>query len=121
VNRATKDIDLFTEIDDQEALQVTAALREALQQQDLIIRDAERPPADHRFVTVDPASGVECTVAVFPDGGRLHRRVTLDIGPGCLSPSRPARRSLRSRPRSRKRRQNPPLGECGQVRPGRGR
>ncbi|HEY0694941.1 MAG TPA: nucleotidyl transferase AbiEii/AbiGii toxin family protein [Kribbella sp.] len=81
VHRVTKDIDLFTEIDDQEALQVTAALREALHRQGLIIRDAERPPADHRFVTVDPASGAECTVEVFPDGGRLHRRVTLDIGP----------------------------------------
>lgn len=51
VTRATKDIDLFTEIDDQEALQVTAALRKALQQQGLAIRDAERPPTDHRFVT----------------------------------------------------------------------
>ena len=81
VTRATKDIDLFTEISDEEALQVTAALRKALKQQDLIIRDAERPPTDHRFVTVDPASGAECTVEVFPDGGRLHRRVTLDIGP----------------------------------------
>ena len=81
VNRATKDIDLFTEISDEEALEVTAALRKALQQQGLAIRDAERPPTDHRFVTVDPASGAECTVEVFPDGGRLHRRVTLDIGP----------------------------------------
>jgi len=76
VNRVTKDIDLFTEIDDQEALQVTAALREALHRQGLIIGDTERPPADHRFVTVDPASGAECTVEVFPDGG-LHRRVTV--------------------------------------------
>jgi len=81
VNRVTKDIDLFTEIDDQEALQVTAALRDALQRQGLVIRDAERPPTDHRFVAVDPASGTECTVEVFPDGGRLHRRVTLDVGP----------------------------------------
>lgn len=81
VTRATKDIDLFTEIDDQEALQITAALREALLQQGLSIRDAERPPADHRFVTVDPTGGEECTVEVFPDGGRLHRRVLLDIGP----------------------------------------
>src|SRR5882757_8330291 len=49
VNRVTKDIDLFTEIDDQEALQVTAALRDVLQQQGLVIRDAERQPTDHRF------------------------------------------------------------------------
>jgi hypothetical protein len=81
VDRATKDIDLFTEIDEQEALHVTAALREALHRQGLTIRDAERPPTDHRFVTIDPTTGAECTVEVFPDGGRLHRRVTLDIGP----------------------------------------
>ena len=37
-------------------------------------------PADHRFITTDPTSGVRCTVEVFPDGGRLHGRVTLDIG-----------------------------------------
>jgi hypothetical protein len=81
VGRATKDIDLFTEIDDIEAVQVTTALREALRQQGLVTRDADRPPADHRFVTVDPVTGSECTVEVFPDGGRLQDRVTLDIGP----------------------------------------
>jgi len=59
VTRATKDLDLFTEIDDQKALQVTAALRQELQQRGLVIRDAEprararaairksvRPPVD---------------------------------------------------------------------------
>jgi nucleotidyltransferase AbiEii toxin of type IV toxin-antitoxin system len=81
VSRATKDIDLFTEIDDIEAVQVATALREALRQQGLVTRDADRPPADHRFVTVDPSTGSECTVEVFPDGGRLQDRVTLDIGP----------------------------------------
>jgi hypothetical protein len=81
VNRVTKDIDLFTEIDDTEAIQVTAALRDALQQLGLVTRDADRPPTDHRFVAVDPATGAECTVEVFPDGGRLHGCVTLDIGP----------------------------------------
>lgn len=80
VTRATKDVDLFTEIDDHEATQVVTALRRALHQQDLITRDGEQPPADHRFVTVDPATGAECTVEVFPDGGRLHRQVILDIG-----------------------------------------
>lgn len=38
-------------------------------------------PNDHRFVTVDPTTGAECTVEMFADGGRLHDRVTLDIGP----------------------------------------
>ncbi len=56
VTRATKDIDLFT-------------------------RDAERPPADHRFVAIDPASGAECTVEIFPNGGRLKPTVIVEIGP----------------------------------------
>jgi hypothetical protein len=42
-------------------------------------RDTERPPLDHRFVTVDPASGRECTVKVFADGGRLKGCVSLDL------------------------------------------
>lgn len=61
--------------------QVAAALRLALEEQDLVTHDAQRPPLDHRFVTVDPATGAECTVEVFADGGRLHDRVTLDLGP----------------------------------------
>lgn len=81
VSRETKDVDLFTEVDDQEAVRVAAALRRALEQQGLQARDTERPPFDHRFVAVDPTSGAECTVEVFPDGGRLRPRVTLDIGP----------------------------------------
>jgi hypothetical protein len=44
VNRATKDIDLFTEVDDREAVEVAAALREALHEQGFNTRDAERPP-----------------------------------------------------------------------------
>jgi hypothetical protein len=47
----------------------------------LVTREADRPPADHRFVTIDPTTDAECTVEVFPDGGRLHGCVTLDIGP----------------------------------------
>jgi hypothetical protein len=81
VARETKDVDLFTEIDDQEAIRVTKALREALENEGLITRDAERPPFDHRFIAVDPATEAECTVEVLPDGGRLQPRVTLDIGP----------------------------------------
>jgi hypothetical protein len=81
VSRETKDVDLFTEIDDQEAVRVATALRQALQQHGLQARDSERPPFDHQFVAVDPVSGAECTVEVLPDGGRLRPRVTLDIGP----------------------------------------
>lgn len=80
VNRETRDIDLFTEVDDQEAVRVAGALRQALEQAGLDTRDAERPPFDHRFVAVDPATEAECTVEVLPDGGRLMPRVTLDIG-----------------------------------------
>ncbi len=81
VARPTKDIDLFTEVDDHEAIQVVAALRHALEEQGLVTCDTERPPLDHRFVAVDPVTGAECTVEVFADGGRLHNRVTLDLGP----------------------------------------
>ncbi|MGH3772936.1 MAG: hypothetical protein ACRDRW_16345 [Pseudonocardiaceae bacterium] len=49
VTRLTKDIDLFTEVDDHEAIQVVVALRRALQEQGLVTRDTERPPLDHRF------------------------------------------------------------------------
>ncbi|MPZ00251.1 MAG: hypothetical protein GEU97_20150 [Actinophytocola sp.] len=80
VDRATKDVDLSTEVDDAEAVEVAQALRDALQVAGIDVRDAEREPRDHRFVAVDPASGEECTVEVFPDGGRLHGRVSLDIG-----------------------------------------
>ncbi len=81
VTRPTKDIDLFTEVDDHEARQVVAALRHALEEQHLVTHDTERPPLDHRFIAIDPATGAECTVEVFADGGRLHDRVTLDLGP----------------------------------------
>lgn len=81
VDRATHDIDLFTEIDDAEAIQVAAALRAALLDRGLHIRDADRPPADHRFVVIDPADGNECLVEVFADGGRLRAPIILDSGP----------------------------------------
>lgn len=81
VTRPTKDIDLFTEVDDHEARQVVAALRRALEEQGLATHDAERPPLDHRFIAIDPTTRAECTVEVFADGGRLHDRVMLDLGP----------------------------------------
>jgi hypothetical protein len=81
VTRETKDIDLFTEIDDAEAIRVAAALRRALHEQHLTTRDGDRPPFEHRFVAVDAATGRECTVEVFADGGRLRGVVGLDVGP----------------------------------------
>lgn len=81
VTRPTRDVDLFTEVDDQEARQVVAALRQALEEQGLLTHHTERPPFDHRFIAVDPTTGAECAVEVFADGGRLHDRVTLDLGP----------------------------------------
>jgi hypothetical protein len=49
VTRTTKDIDLFTEVDNTEAVQVSAALRQALREQGLVTRDGSspstRPPA----------------------------------------------------------------------------
>jgi Nucleotidyl transferase AbiEii toxin, Type IV TA system len=81
VDRETRDIDLFTEVDDREAVSVAVALRAALERQGLATRDAMRPPHDHRFVVTDAVGGRECTVEVFADGGRLHPRVVLGIGP----------------------------------------
>ena len=81
VTRTTQDIDLFTEVDDTEAIQVAHALRISLEEHGLQVRDAERPPLDHRFVVSDPTTNRECTVVVFPDGGRLRKLVVLDIGP----------------------------------------
>ena len=78
-DRATHDIDLFTEIDDDEAVHVVCVLREVLQARGLVIRDAAEP-RDHRFVAVDPHSRAECLVEVFADGGRLRPLVTLGIG-----------------------------------------
>jgi hypothetical protein len=80
VARETRDIDLFTEVDDTEAVRVARSLRYALEAQALVVRDGDEPPHDHRFVVCDPADGRECTVEVFADGGRLRGRVTLDIG-----------------------------------------
>jgi hypothetical protein len=81
VTRPTKDVNHFTEIGDHEARQVVAALRRALEEQDLITHDVQESPLDHRFIAADPTTGAECTVEVFADGGRLRDRVTLDIGP----------------------------------------
>lgn len=69
VTRVTKDIDLFTEIDDAEAIQIAASLRAALAQQNLDTRDAERPPLDHRFVAVDPPAGGNAPSRSSPTAG----------------------------------------------------
>lgn len=79
VDRTTHDIDMFTEVDDDEAVRVARALRSALEDCGLKTANATRPPLDHRFI-VHAADGQECTVEVFADGGRLHHRVMLDIG-----------------------------------------
>lgn len=55
-------------------------LRTALAAQGLEVRNGPVPP-EHRMVVRDPASGRECAVDVFADGGRLQPRVVLDVGP----------------------------------------
>jgi hypothetical protein len=80
IARETKDIDLFTEVDDNEAVRVARSLRRVLEAESLLVRDGDQPPHDHRFVVCDPADGRECTVEVFADGSRLRRRVALDVG-----------------------------------------
>jgi len=80
-DRATRDVDLFTEVDPDEAIQVAAALREALRREGLEIMPSDRPPRTNRFVVADPAESSACLVEVFADGGRLRSAVRLDIGP----------------------------------------
>lgn len=77
--RSTHDIDLFTEIDDDEAVRIVVALRLALRNRGIEIRDAAEP-RDHRFVAVAADGRTECLVEIFADGGRLRPRVILDIG-----------------------------------------
>lgn len=81
VQRATKDVDLFTEVDADEALEVATALRDALTGDGFTIEAAARPPHENRFIAVDGRSGAAATVEVFPDGGRLRRCTLLDFGP----------------------------------------
>jgi hypothetical protein len=103
ITRPTRDVDLFTEVDERKARQVVAALRQALEEQGLLTHYTERPPLDHRFITVDPTTGAECAVEVFADGSRLHDRVTLDLGPVLHPDDRAADKVLalwgRARPR----------------------
>jgi hypothetical protein len=79
-DRPTRDVDLFTEVDAQEATQVAAALRTELEREGLRVSPAERPPHANRFVITDPSNGLACLVEVFADGGRLRPTVRLDIG-----------------------------------------
>lgn len=81
VERITRDVDLFTELDADEAVAVSAALRAVLAKDGLLIESAQRPPHENRFVVVDPASGTGTAVEVFPDGGRLRPPTLLALGP----------------------------------------
>jgi len=81
VERVTRDVDLFTELDADEAIAVSAALRTVLAKDGLRIEPAHRPPQENRFVVVDPASGIGTAVEVFPDGGRLRPPTLLALGP----------------------------------------
>lgn len=81
VDRATKDVDLFTEIDADEAVRVVAALRVALTGEGFTIEAAARPPHENRFTVVEQDTGRSVAVEVFPDGGRLRGLTVLDIGP----------------------------------------
>ncbi len=81
VERATKDVDLFTDRDADEAVGIIAALRTAVVEAGLRVEPAPRPPHENRFIAVDPATGASVQVEVFPDGGRLHDPVQLAVGP----------------------------------------
>ena len=81
LDRSTRDVDLFTDRDADEAVAVCAALRDALIREGWMIEDAARPPHDNRFVAVESASNERVQVEVFCDGGRLRPLVSLDCGP----------------------------------------
>lgn len=80
VNRLTKDIDLFTDRNVSEALAVARALRSALAERGLEVREGLEP-VEHRMVVRDPVTDRVCAVDVFADGGRLQPVVLLDVGP----------------------------------------
>ena len=80
VDCVTHDVDLFTEIDSNEAVEVATTLRCALLSAGLEITPAARPPHTNRFVAHDPRTSLSCVVEIFPDGGRLHPTVTLELG-----------------------------------------
>lgn len=81
VDRVTRDVDLFTERDADEAVELCAALRVALAEDGLRIECAARPPHENRFVAVEPSTRAETAVEVFSDGGRLRPRILLALGP----------------------------------------
>ena len=81
VERTTRDVDLFTDRDAEEAVRVAAALRTALAGAGKTIEPAGRPPHENRFVVVDGDTGAQVLVEVFPDGGRLRDPVRLEVGP----------------------------------------
>ena len=81
VDRSTRDVDLFTERDAGEALELCAVLRTVLAEDGLRIESAARPPHENRFVAVEPGTGAEMAVEVFSDGGRLRPRTFLELGP----------------------------------------
>lgn len=66
VDRVTKDIDLFTDRDADEAIRIVAALRVAVLAAGLRVEPAPRPPHENRFVAVDPTTEESVQVEVFP-------------------------------------------------------
>lgn len=81
VDRVTKDVDLFTDRDAEEAVRLATALRTAWAAEGFRIEPAARPQHENRFVAVDPATAGTVQIEVFPDGGRLHPPVQLGVGP----------------------------------------
>jgi hypothetical protein len=81
VNRETKDVDLFTEVDDHEAVQVAAALRRAL----------DVPGLGHEGCrTATPSTTDSSRPTPAMDGSARSRSSRTEVGSTNASPSRPS-------------------------------
>src|SRR5690348_16146471 len=93
VDRATHDVDLFTEIDADEAVRVAAALRQALSDAGLEITPAARPPHATASWSRTPAPGCPAKLRCSPMEDGSARRSASTSDPCFTSTMSPRTRS----------------------------
>lgn len=94
VERATKDIDLFTDRDADEAIRIVAALRIAVQAAGLRVEPAHRPPHENRFVAVDATTGRRSRWRCSPTADVCTTRYSFAVGPVLLQDDLAADKTL---------------------------